>query len=119
MEDIIPVFVIAIIFGFVYAVIFLLVRKKERMALLEKGVDATQFINPVKDQSFMALKFGLLFIGLAIGIILGGLMKHLTVMGEEESYFSMIFLFGGIGLVVNHYMEKSERAEMEKNKLSR
>lgn len=111
-----PVFVLAIIFGFSYAVIYLIVRKKERMALLERGVDASFFINPVKQQSFIALKFGLLFIGLAIGIFAGGLLNHLTPMDQEESYFSMIFLFGGIGLVINHYMEKAERAEMESNK---
>lgn len=111
-----PVFVLAIIFGFSYAVIYLIVRKKERMALLERGVDASFFINPVKQQSFIALKFGLLFIGLAIGIFAGGLLNHLTPMDQEESYFSMIFLFGGLGLVINHYMEKAERAEMERNK---
>ncbi len=110
-----PVFVLAIIFGFTYAVIYLLVRKRERMALLEKGVDASYFLNPAKNQSFTALKFGLLFIGLAIGIFAGGLLNHLTPMNQEESYFSMIFLFGGIGLVVNHYMEKAERTELDKN----
>lgn len=114
--EITPVLVLAIIFGFSYAVIYLIIRKKERMALLEKGVDASYFINPDKQQSFTALKFGLLFIGLAIGIFAGGLINHLTPMDQEESYFSMIFLFGGLGLVINHYMEKAERAEIERNK---
>jgi len=116
MEEIVPVFVVAIIFGFIYAVIYILVRKKERMALLEKGVDASYFMTPVKNQSFTALKFGLLMIGLAVGIFMGGILYHNANMSEEESYFSMIFLFGGIGLVVNHYMEKAERAELEKRK---
>jgi hypothetical protein len=116
MDDLAPVFVTAIIFGFAYSVIYILVRKKERMALLEKGVDASYFMTPVKNQSFTALKLGLLLIGLAIGILLGGFLFHLTNMNEEESYFSMIFLFGGIGLVVNHYMEKAERAELAKEK---
>ncbi|MFA5418388.1 MAG: DUF6249 domain-containing protein, partial [Bacteroidales bacterium] len=114
MEDIVPVFVLAIIFGFVYAVIFLLVRKKERMALLEKGVDAAYFITPIKNVSFFALKIGLLLIGLGVGTVLGEILIRVGSLDEEVSYLAMIFLFGGIGLVVSHFMEKHERAEMEK-----
>lgn len=119
MEDLIPVFVMAIIFGFSYAVIFLLVRKKERMALLDKGVDAAYFISPLKNQSFIALKIGLLLIGLSVGIICGGILYHTAIMEQEESYFSMIFLFGGLGLVINHFMEKAERLQLENKGLQK
>jgi hypothetical protein len=110
MLELTPVLVTAIIFGFVYNVIFILVRKSERMAMLEKGIDATFFISK-QQPSQQALKFGLLFIGVAIGILLGSILSATTTLPEEASYFSMIFLFGGLGLVINHFIEKKEMKE--------
>ena len=37
-----PILIMAIIFGFTYAVIHLLIRRKERMALIEKGENFVQ-----------------------------------------------------------------------------
>jgi len=107
MIEITPIFVTAIIFGFVYNIIFILVRKSERMAMLEKGVDASFFITKPQT-SQQALKFGLLFIGVAIGILLGSILSATTVLPEEAAYFSMIFLFGGLGLVINYFIEKKD-----------
>lgn len=109
-----PIFISAIVFGFSYAVIFLLVRKKERMAMLEKGVDPAIFQQAVvkgRNTSTAALKYGLLFIGVALGIFLGSLLDEMTTLNDQASYFSMIFLFGGIGLVVAHFLEKKELKE--------
>lgn len=105
-----PIFITGIIFGFTYSVIYLLIRKKERMALLEKGVDASVWLAP-RRQGSIALKYGLLFIGVAIGIFLGSLLTELTTLNEESAYFSMVFLFGGIGLVISHFVEKKEIKE--------
>ena len=110
MEEIVAVFIVAIIFGFTYGVIHLLVRKKERMALIEKGVDASLLVSK-KDFNFYALKLGLLFIGVAIGLIIGAVLVETTTLNNEAAYFSMIFLFSGLGLVVSHFMEKKERKE--------
>ena len=112
METLLPVFVLTVIFGFTYAVIYILVRKKERMALLEKGVDASIWLTPEKPFD-KGLRFGLLFIGVAIGILLGATLVETTSLNEESAYFSMIFLFGGIGLVLTHFIE---RKEIRKNK---
>ncbi len=106
-----PIFISAIIFGFTYAVIYLFIRKKERMAMLEKGVDPAIFQQPISKPKYSgaaALKYGLLFIGVAIGIFLGAVLDEMTTLNDEASYFSMLFLFGGMGLVVAHYLEKKE-----------
>ena len=107
-----PIIIVAIVFGFVYAVIYLLVRKKERMALLEKGVDVSIWLTPNKP-AIQGLRYGLMFIGVAIGILLGATLIETTSLNTEASYFSMVFLFGGLGLVITHFVE---RKEMEKNK---
>lgn len=107
-----PIFILAIVFGFTYAVILLFVRKKERMALIEQGKDAPLMERP--RPNILALKFGLLFIGVAIGLLLGSLLVELTTLNDEAAYFSMVFLFGGIGLVVSHFLERKEIQEFEK-----
>ena len=107
MEEITPIFIVGIIFGFTYGVIYLIVRRKERMAMMEKGADASIFVSPAKI-TYSALKFGLLFIGMAIGLLLGAILDELTTLNTEASYFSSVFLFGGIGLVLSHYLEKKE-----------
>ena len=105
-----PIFIMSIVFGFTYAVIHLLIRRKERMALIEKGKDAPLF-DQKPQTNILALKFGLLFIGVAIGLLLGSLLVELTTLNDEAAYFSMVFLFGGIGLVVSHFFEKKERQD--------
>jgi ABC-type Fe3+-siderophore transport system permease subunit len=110
-----PIFITAIVFGFAYAVIHLLIRRKERMALIEKGADAPLF-DIQSRPNITALKFGLLFIGVAIGLLLGSLLVETTTLNDEASYFSMVFLFGGIGLVVSHFLEKKEIREEKEMK---
>ncbi len=110
-----PILISGIVFGFAYAVIHLLIRRKERMALIEKGIDAPLF-NPKPKINVLALKFGLLFIGVAVGLLLGSLLVELTTLNDEAAYFSMVFLFGGIGLVVSHFLEKKEIREANDSK---
>ena len=107
-----PIIITGIIFGFAYAVIYLFVRKRERLALLEKGVDAQIFLSPRKEQNFSPLKIGMLLIGVAVGLFMGDILYSLGVLQiDDVSYFSMIFLFGGIALVISHFIEKAERKE--------
>ena len=94
-----PVLVLAIIFGTIYALVALNVRRKERMALLEKGADPSIFHEP-KREKITSLKYGLFLIGIALGIFMGNILEETTRLEPEVTYFSMIFLFGGIALVI-------------------
>jgi hypothetical protein len=109
-----PIFISAIIFGFTYAVLELFVKRKERMALIEKGIDAPNFKSKTRNSVF-ALKLGLLFIGVAVGLFLGSILVETTTIHDESAYFSMVFLFGGIGLVISHFLEKKELKELGEN----
>ena len=84
--------------------------------LLDRGADASVFIT--KKQASNTLRFGMLFIGVAIGIFLGNIFSEVQSinMDEEPAYFSMIFLFGGIALVISYFMEKKENEKLEKEK---
>lgn len=106
MLELTPIIVIGIIFGFLYGVIYLSIRRKERMALLEKGADPAIFQEP-KSEKQHSLRYGLFLIGLAIGILMGNVLEVTTSLGREASYFSMVFLFGGIALVLSHFIGKN------------
>ena len=87
-------------FAMVYGIVYLLVRRKERVALIEKGADATIFETSGGRPS--SLKWGLLLVGIGTGILLGKVLAVYTTLSEEPAFFSMICLFGGIGLIIYH-----------------
>jgi hypothetical protein len=108
-EFLIPIAFFAMVFGIVY----ILVRKKERLSLIEKGADAS-ILKP-KSSVPAELKWGLLFVGVGVGIILGRIFAAYTSLGEEASYFSMICLFGGLSLVIYHFLAMSLEKKSKKN----
>ncbi len=105
-----PIVFFAMFFALVYGMAYLLIRKKERLALIAKGVDATIFDSAKSQPS--SLKWGLLLVGIGIGILFGKLLTVYTSLAEELAFFSMICLFGGIGLIIYHLIaNKFEGAE--------
>lgn len=116
MLDLTPVLVLTIIFGAIIAIVYLSIRKKERMAMMEKGVDASVFFTPKKGNSY-ALKYGLLLIGVALGILIGNILAATSAFmyEKEAAYFSMIFLFGGLALVIYYFMAKKMVNEPDEN----
>ena len=86
------------------AYMFYSTRNKERMALIEKGADASLFRSGRKP--FSVLKFGMFFIGVGIGILAGNILAVSTNLEEPVPYFSMILLFGGASLIAYYLVEK-------------
>ena len=54
--------------------------------------------------------FGLLAIGIGAGVLLGGLLE-MGGLDEEMAFTSMIFVCGGIGLVVAFFLNKKLEKE--------
>lgn len=98
------------VFATIYGIFHLFVRRKERLALIEKGVDASIFKQ--EENAYPSLKYGLLFIGIAIGLFLGALLDAYTSLNDGVAYFASVFLFGGLGLLLYYYIAKA-RAEKE------
>ena len=107
----IPLIVFSSIFGMVY--VFLNTRNKERLALIEKGADASLFASKKHYKSNLTLKFGMLAVGIGVGILVASIMETYTVLDEEIAYPSMIFLFGGLFLIANAMIEKKDKVEEE------
>lgn len=96
-------------FAVVYGIFHLYVRRKERLALIEKGQTAAIF-NSESNVS-PSLKYGIFFIGIAIGFFMGEILCEYTHLNEGIAYLSMIFLWGGIGLVSYYFIARKHKRE--------
>lgn len=111
-EGINAVLILGTIFGFIYAIVHLSVRRKERMAMLAKGADPSMFHEKVRVK-VTSLRYGLLLVGVGVGILLGNFLVDNAGFVPEVAYFSMTFIFGGIALIISYFMGKriEEREE--------
>ena len=100
-EVLIPITMFLSTFGILY--VFFTTRHKERLALIEKGADPALFQSK-KGNSNASMRFGMFLIGVALGILTGNILTETTALKEEVAYFSMIFLFGGVSLVMYYRM---------------
>jgi len=76
----------------------------ERMLIIEKGLSPDMFKN--ERISVSALRWSLLLIGVGIGFLMGYWLDRSFDM-EEVGYFSMLFIFGGLGLGVAYFAEEA------------
>ncbi len=99
MEGIfVPIGFFLAIFAILY--VYWTTRNKERLALIEKGADASIF--KTATSKYALVKWGIFLIGAAIGVITGYALS--SVVNEVVAFFTMIFFFGGIGLIVAHFV---------------
>jgi hypothetical protein len=103
----------AAIFGVLY--VYYTNRNKERMALIEKGADASLFtsrkeaVKSAFNWGKFTLKIGMLFMGIALGIIVGAIMSNAGILDEDANYPSMIFFFGGLSLVLFYIIDRKSK----------
>lgn len=98
----------AMIFGIRYF------SNKEKMAMIERGIDPG--VRKSTPQPFLSLKFGLLLVGLGIGLLVAmftvrGILPADNLRDGEAGqavaiYFGCLGLFGGLGLILSYSIEK-------------
>jgi hypothetical protein len=96
---------IAALFGILYVII--MTRHRERIMLMDKGLTPKEFNNNLAVIS-ASLRFGLLMIGVAIGILLGNSVALHWNVPRQGAFISMMLLFGGISLIISYSIEKSQ-----------
>ena len=89
-------------------------RNRERMALIEKGVDISEIYKKRKNNfqfRFPWIRISLLIVGVGLGLIIALLFiskpPFPLYFGDSEEIIitSTLFLFGGIGLFIGHLIE--------------
>ncbi len=78
----------------------------ERMAIIEKGL-APDYFKKSNSNTSGTLRAALLLIGVGIGFIMGMFLDRTFDM-EETGYFSMLFIFGGLGLGLAYMIEEKK-----------
>ena len=133
MGDLVAICIMAIITVGIYRVFELYVRRKERMAIIEKlgeqiklseaNVDLNlPLFQPTK--SNWALKISLLLIGIGIGLMVAYCIEFATVGANnwidyapnryfrnkmEVVYLASVAVFGGIGLLSAYFIEQKHK----------
>ena len=78
----------------------------EKMAMIAKGITppppqkVSHQVNPSH-----SLRWGFVLVGFGIGLLMGSLLESLTNINGEVAHFSMIFIFGGLGLLVSYFYQ--------------
>jgi uncharacterized membrane protein YbhN (UPF0104 family) len=108
-EIFIPILLGLGLFATIFGVRYL--QNQENMLMIQSGMDPG--IRRPKGPTFTALKIGLLLIGAGLGLFTAFLLDN-TIMNYDEHnnnpslYFSLIAVFGGIGLFISHLIEMKE-----------
>ena len=105
----------------IYKLFELFVRKKERLTIIDKIGDKLtpdilngkiDFSTNIPKFSFSALKFGCLFMGLGIGLLVAFAVHYNFADFVEKTYYlrsavygSCVLLFGGLGLLIAFIVE--------------
>ena len=88
----------------------------EKMAMIAKGITPPQKASFNVNPSH-SLRWGFVLVGFGIGLLMGSLIESLTNIDEEVAHFSMIFIFGGLGLLASYFyqmnVDKKNRIEKD------
>ncbi|TDU42725.1 hypothetical protein BXY82_0118 [Gelidibacter sediminis] len=108
---IVPLF-IAAFFGIFY--LYFSTRNKERLALIEKGADASIFMRGKQTTApiwkVLILNLALLLMGIGLGIFIALIIENYTTF-NGAIYPATIFLMAGLGLLIGFNMTKNLEKE--------
>lgn len=106
-ETLVALAFFATTFGIAYLAIN--ARHRQRMAMIEKGVDAAALL------SYTGLKLGYLGVGAGAGLGLGWFVDSIIHGGQNSdnpvAYFICLLVCGGLSLILAHQRIAKERAK--------
>jgi hypothetical protein len=106
----VPVGFFAMIFGIVYIVVTS--RNRERMAMIERGADPALFESKKKSSTGGVMKVGMFFFGIGLGVVVAYFLVS-NGMDEDAAYPAMIFIFGGLALIISYLWQRKQEQETE------
>ncbi len=99
----VPLGCFAMIFGIVYLVVTS--RNRERLAMIERGADPSLFEAKKKVGTGGIMKAGLFLFGIGFGIVVAYFLAS-GGMDEGAAYPAMIFVFGGLALILAYLWQR-------------
>ena len=86
----------------------------EKMAMIAKGITPPQKTSHQVNPSH-SLRWGFILVGFGVGLLMGSLLESLTNIDGDTAHFSMIFIFGGLGLLLSYFyqmkLDKNNKVE--------
>lgn len=76
----------------------------EKMAMIAKGITPPQK-NSYQVNPSHSLRWGFVLVGFGVGLLMGSLLESLTNLDGDTAHFSMIFIFGGLGLLISYFYQ--------------
>ncbi len=113
-EILIPILIFLGAFALAFGIRHL--KNKERMAMIERGMDPrTDIPKQQQNNPAFTLTFGLLLIGSGLGLFIAYMMDHFALgdRGNPAIYFSLIAVFGGSGLFTAYFIENKANQKKE------
>lgn len=99
------IIIVGLVFGAIFGVFYLYfsTRNKERLALIEKGADASIFVKGKREHAapfwkVLILNLSLLLIGIGLAIFIASILSNAMGMDEEVAYPGTILIMAGLGL---------------------
>jgi len=89
-------------------------RNRERMALIERGMDPNPMLKRKGLSIHSVLRTSLLLLGVGLGLGVAYLIDiSRALKGDTDPlYFSMLFIFGGLGLLISFFVERKAEAKV-------
>jgi len=108
-EVIILISMFLVVFGISY--LYFTTRNKERLALIEKGADASIFVKGKRDGAapfwkVLILNLSLLLMGIGLAIFVASFLDNALGVDAEVAYPGTIFLMAGLGLYLGFTLTK-------------
>jgi len=105
--------IVPVMFGVIFGIFYLYLstRNKERLALIEKGADASIFMRGRSKHAapiwkVLILNLALLLMGIGLGVFIASLLDNYTTLDEGALYPAVIFFMAGVGLFIGFNMTK-------------
>src|SRR5690606_4266036 len=76
-------------------------RHRERMLMIEKGIDDKMTEHPNKGKSVI-LKIGIIIIGLSIGLVIISILDSIQVLSGDIIPLAILGFCGGISLLISN-----------------
>lgn len=95
-------------------------RSRERLALIEKGMDPSLLNDPSmnrtpKNRTDIALFWGLLLSGIGLGALIGYFVSFVSDLNGAITINSMAILMGGFGLLMYNRRKVKQADRLDKN----